>query len=263
VAAWVLDLDGVLWRGDRPIAGAADAVRRLRAAGERVAFVTNNARPTHAEMAAKLAAHDIEAGDDLITSPMAAAALVFPRERVLVLGGAGAAEAVAERGAVAIDPAALVPTDAAGAVDVVLVGLHVDFDYHRLAVAAAAVHGGARLVATNDDSSYPADGVLLPGAGAIVAAVERATGVRAVVAGKPHDPMVRLVRGRLGEDGIVVGDRADTDGAFAVALGWTFGLVLSGVTGAADLPTDPPADVTAADLGALVEVVLGRREAGI
>lgn len=256
MAAWVLDLDGVLWRGDRPIAGAAEAVRRLRGAGERVAFVTNNARPTHAEVAAKLAAHDIDAGEDLITSPMAAAALVVPGERVLVCGGPGVAEAVAERGAVGVDPGALLPSEVAGAVDAVVVGLHLDFDYHRLAVAAAAVHAGARLLATNDDSTYPADGVLLPGAGAILAAVERAAGTTAVVAGKPHDPMVRLVRDRLGPDGIVVGDRADTDGAFAVALGWSFALVLSGVTGPADLPTDPPADRTARDLLTLVTQVL-------
>jgi len=256
MASWVLDLDGVLWLGDRPIPGAAEAVRRLRAVGDRVAFVTNNARPTHAAMAAKLAAHDIDAGDDLITSPMAAAALVAPGERVLVCGGSGVAEAVAARGAVGVDPGTLVPAEAAGAVDAVVVGLHLDFDYHRLAVAAAAVNGGARLLATNDDSTSPADGVLLPGAGAILAAIERATGVRAVVAGKPHGPMVDLVRGRLGSEGIVVGDRADTDGALAVALGWSFALVLSGVTGPADLPTDPPADRTADDLLTLVGQVL-------
>lgn len=248
----MLDLDGVLWRGERAIDGAAAAVAALREAGDTVAFVTNNARPTHAEMGEKLRRHGIDPGPHLLTSPMAAAALLAPAERVLVCGGPGVWEAVVARGAVPVEPTDLDPRRAGGAVDAVVVGLHTDFDYSRLAVASAAVHGGARLVATNDDSSYPADGVLLPGAGAIVAAVERATGVRAEVAGKPHPPMTALVRDRLGSDGTVVGDRADTDGALAVALGWRFALVLSGVTREADLPTDPPPDVVAADLRSLV-----------
>ena len=65
------------------------------------------------------------------------------------------------------------------------------------------------------------------------------------------------MRERLGPDGVMVGDRPDTDGRFAVALGYRFGLVLSGVTTAADLPTDPPADLIAVDLATLVADVLG------
>src|SRR4051812_44281885 len=115
--AWVLDLDGVVWRGSDPIAGAADAVARVRAAGHRVWFVTNNALPLRGEVAAKLLAHGMDPADDVVTSPMAAASLVQPGERVLVCAGAGVTEAVEARGAEAVDASAR----AAGTIDAVIV----------------------------------------------------------------------------------------------------------------------------------------------
>jgi HAD superfamily hydrolase (TIGR01450 family) len=249
--AWVLDLDGVVWRGDDPIPGAAAAVARLRAAGERVWFVTNNGRPKRDEVVAKLAAHGIDAAHDVVTSPMAAASLIEPGERVLVCGGPGVTEAVASRGAEAIDASA-----AAGDIDAVIVGLHLDFDYRRLAHASTAIRNGARFIATNDDSTFPGASGLLPGAGSLVAAVATASGVAPTVAGKPYAPMADLVRSLAGAEGIVVGDRADTDGRFARALGYRFGLVLTGVTSAADLPVDPEPDLIVADLAGLVDRVL-------
>ncbi len=250
--AWVLDLDGVVWRGDRPIDGAAGAVTRLREAGERVLFVTNNALPTHRQVADKLARHGIEAGDDLVTSPMAAASLVEPGERVLVCAGEGVRDALESRGVDAVDASVADP----GPVDAVVVGLHLDFDYPRLDVAARAARAGARLIATNDDTTYPGEHGLSPGAGSLLAAVVTASGVTPTVAGKPYPPMVALVQGLAGRHGVAVGDRADTDGRFARALGYRFGLVLTGVTTAADLPIDPAPDHTAADLAALVDLVL-------
>ena len=110
---------------------------------------------------------------------------------------------------------------------------------------------GARLVATNDDATYPGEHGLTPGAGSLLAAVVTASGVDPIVAGKPYAPMVELVRALAGPDGVAVGDRADTDGRFARALGYRFGLVLTGVTTAADLPVDPAPDATEDDLAAL------------
>ena len=115
-----------------------------------------------------------------------------------------------------------------------VVGFHREFDYERLRVASTAVRAGARLLASNDDATYPTADGPIPGGGSILAAVERASGVAATVAGKPHRPMADLIRARLGPAGIVVGDRPDTDGALATAMGWRFGLVLSGVTVSAD-----------------------------
>ncbi len=252
--AWVLDLDGVIWRGDAPIDGAAAAVARLRSRGERVLFVTNNALPTRASIEAKLANHGIEAGDDLVTSPMAAASLVEPGERVLVCAGAGARDALAGRGAEVVDADDAAEVMAGGgSFDAVVVGLHLDFSYARLAAASRAARAGARLIATNDDATFPGEDGLSPGAGSLLAAVVTASGVEPIVAGKPFRPMVDLVRTLAGADGVAVGDRADTDGRFARALGYRFGLVLTGVTSPADLPVDPAPDAVAADLAALVD----------
>ncbi len=245
--AFALDLDGVVWLADQPIPGAADAVARLRAAGEGVVFCTNNSMQVVAEVEAKLARHGIPAQGDVVTSAMAAATLLEPGERVLVCAGPGAVEAIASRGAVPVRD---------GPADAVLVGLHLDFDYARLRAAAQALHAGARLLATNDDATYPTLEGPIPGGGAILAAVETASGVRALVAGKPHGPMVDLVRSRLGADGVMVGDRPETDGRFAQALGYRFALVLTGVT-TSPVGVDPVPDVVADDLAALVDRMLG------
>jgi glycerol 3-phosphatase-2 len=248
--AWVLDLDGVVWLGDTPIPGAADAVATLRAAGESVAFVTNNSYGRRRDVAAKLTRMGIDPGDDVVTSAMVAAELVAPGERALVCGGPGVTEELRARGVQVVDASA--PGAADGPYDVVVVGYHPNFDYHRMDTASLAVRAGARLLATNDDATYPNDTGIHPGGGAILASIITATGVRPEVAGKPNEPAAASVRARLGDSGIMVGDRPDTDGRFALTLGYRFGLVLSGVTLAEDLPTDPPADVVALDLATLV-----------
>ena len=252
--AWVLDLDGVVWLGDTPIPGAARAVARLREAGEQVAFVTNNSFGRRADVAAKLSRHGIDPGGDVITSAMAAAQMVQPGQRVLVCGGPGVMDELSARGAAPVDA-----SDAAvgqGPFDVVVVGYHPTFDYQRMDAASAAVRAGARLVATNDDSTYPTADGIRPGGGAILASIVTASGVTAEVAGKPHEAAAAMVRDRLGAEGTMVGDRPETDGGFAVALGYRFGLVLSGVTSADDLPVEPHPDVVADDLAGLVEQAL-------
>jgi HAD superfamily hydrolase (TIGR01450 family) len=239
----VLDLDGVVWLGDQPIPGAAEAVGTLRARGERVLFATNNSFARLAEQEAKLERFGIPAHGDVLTSAMAAARLVEAWERALVCGGPGIAEALEGRGATPVRD---------GDADAVVVGFHRDFDYERLRVAVRAVQRGARLIATNDDATYPTPDGPIPGGGAIVAAVAYTSGVRAGVAGKPHAPMADLVREVGGETGTVVGDRPETDGAFARTLGYRFALVLSGVTHETDLPVEPAPDTVAPSLAALV-----------
>lgn len=240
---YVLDLDGVIWLADAPIAGSADAVARLRASGEDVVFVTNNSSQPIAAQEAKLASHGIDATGAVVTSAMAAARLLEPGETALVCGGPGVVEALEGRG---------VRVVADGDADAVVVGFHRDFDYERMRIASTAVRRGARLVGTNDDATYPTPDGPIPGGGAILASIATAAGVQPIVAGKPYGPMVDLLRERLGDTGTVVGDRPDTDGRFARALGYLFALVLSGVTRAADLPVDPAPDVVADDLAHLV-----------
>lgn len=244
---WVLDLDGVVWRGDDAIVGSSDAVAALRERGDRVLFATNSALRTRSQVAAKLAHHGVpDAEDHVVTAAMAAVRLIDPGERVLVCAGPGVTDELERLGVEIVHQA---PADA------VVVGLTTDFDYEMLARSMSAVRGGARLVATNDDSTFPDSSGLKPGNGALVAAVERASDAAAIVAGKPYQPMADLIRDRAGGPGpgVVVGDRPDTDGRFALTLAYDFVLVLSGVTGAGDLPVEPTPRLIRDDLVSVVE----------
>lgn len=273
VTDWVVDLDGVMWRGRVPITGSADAVGELLARGDRVLFCSNNSAESGEARAARLGEQGVPEGCEVVTSADAVCALVEPGERVLVLGGPGLSAALADRGArpipsAEVDPGPLVrraaePAAAGGGrpFDAVVVGLTREFGYRDLDAAAAAVRCGARLLASNADTTFPGADGLHPGCGSLVAAVEAASGRSAVVAGKPHGPMVELLRSRLamapvpGAEAarvVVVGDRGDTDGRLAQALGVPFLLVLSGVTGQDDLPLDVPVARVGEDLAALV-----------
>ncbi|MBW3616008.1 MAG: HAD-IIA family hydrolase [Actinobacteria bacterium] len=246
---WLLDLDGVVWLAEQPIPGSAEAVARLRDAGERVVFLTNNSSARVGEYLAKLERCGVPAtAGDLITSAQAAATLVEPGETVLVCAGPGVAEALEARGAHPVRE---------GKADAVVVGWHRDFDFDRLAAAFSAVHGGARLIATNDDATYPTDKGPVPGGGSIVAAVAYASGATPVVAGKPYQPIADLLRARVDDARIMVGDRPSTDGLLARRLEVPFALVETGVKLQDDGPADFEADVVAADLATLVSEQLG------
>ena len=241
--AWVLDLDGVIWTGNTPIEGAAAAVAELQRRDD-VVFVTNMSRLVIADQEAKLGAHGIEARGQVISSATAAGRLVEPGERVFVCGGPGVRESVENRGATVID-------DPRAAIDACIVGFDPDFDFEWMKDATTAILRGARFIGTNHDPTYPTEEGLWPGAGAIIESVATATGQRPIYAGKPHKAVVDEVRDRVGNSGVVVGDRPDTDGAFARALGFDFALVLSGVANAEDLH-DPVPDSISTTLAALV-----------
>jgi len=291
--AWLLDLDGVVWLAHNPIPGAAEAIERLQQAGETVLFVTNFSALTEAEVEAKLGAIGVDASGAVISSAMAAGSLIRPGERVLTCAGPGVSEAVSRAGGVVVSsrpdphetsPGGALPggswptsadadgaiTDTTGAapdIDAVVVGFHSDFDFDELTIAARALHGGARLIATNSDPTYPTPTGLIPGNGALVAAFAVAGKVDPIVAGKPHEPIAALIHYRLGTtDGdpenkgrhIVVGDLPATDGLLAKLLGFEFALVLTGVTSSEQAATcDPVPDVVASDLASLVADRLG------
>jgi HAD superfamily hydrolase (TIGR01450 family) len=243
----LVDLDGVVWLSHVAIQGVPEAVARLRADGRRVLFVTNNSHPAVSDHEQALAEIGIPAPGDVLTSAQAAALLVEPGARVLVCGGPGVREALTLRGAVAVEDTR---------VDAVIVGFHRDFDYERMRVASASVRAGARLIGTNDDATYPTLDGPIPGGGAILASVAVASGVAPEIAGKPYEPMVALVRTVLGDafdaaTTVMVGDRPDTDGRFARALGCRFALVRSGVT-PPGVPVTPAPDLDAENLAALI-----------
>jgi len=255
------DLDGVVWLRHTAIPGAPQAIERLREAGRRVLFVTNNSMSTIEQQERALAAIGVPAIGDVVTSAQAAAAMVTPGDRVVVCGGEGVVEAVEARRAVALRE---------GEADAVIVGLHHDFDYWRMQAANAAIRAGARFIATNDDATFPTPDGPIPGAGSLVAAVATASGTLPVVAGKPYEPIAELVRQRCGEafserSAVMVGDRWSTDGLFAETIGCQFAMVRSGVTEPGQAITDDAGVVArsrvaidVADLDAVANLLLGR-----
>lgn len=246
--AWILDLDGVVWLSENVIPGVPEAVARLREKGERILFLTNNSSRPIADLLEKFEGMGIPVeADEIVTSAQSAAAMLEPGTTALVCAGEGVREALAARGVKGVDE---------GPADAVVVGFHKEFDYNRLNAAYQAIRGGARLIGTNDDTTYPTPDGPIPGGGALLASVAAAAGVEPEVAGKPYQPMADAVRERIGsdaDDGVLVGDRPDTDGLMAKRLGFRFALVFTGVTSPEDLPVEPEPDMTADDLAALVD----------
>ena len=221
----VLDVDGVLLLGGEPIPGAGAALRTLAAAGVRLLFATNNSTRTTEENAGRLGRMlgvDV-AEEAVITSAVATARILGPGDHpVLVVGEAGL-ETTLQRAGHTLTTAW---EDAA----TVVVGLDRGITYERLAAATRAIRGGARFVGTNGDRTFPVPGGQVPGAGSLLAALEAATDVAPLVAGKPHTPMQEAITDRLGPGAVwMVGDRPETDLAMAAAAGWVGVLVLTGV----------------------------------
>ena len=245
---WILDLDGVVWLAEDVIPGVPEAVARLREGGNTILFLTNNSSRKVDDLVAKFDGMGIEVeADEIVTSAQAAASMLEPESTALVCAGDGVREALAARGVKTVDE---------GPADAVVVGFHKEFDYRRLNAAYQAVRGGARLIGTNDDTTYPTPDGPIPGGGALLAAVAAAAGVEPEVAGKPYQPMADTVLARIGgaaDDGVVVGDRPDTDGLIAKRLELPFALVFTGVTKEDDLPVDPEPVMTAPDLPTLID----------
>ena len=232
----------------QPIAGSVDAIESLRNAGHRVLFVTNNSYSVVADQEDALAKIGIDAHNDVVTSSQAAGALLRSGERVLLGGGPGAVEAIKNAGAILAGrsddhthgDASTHETrsEIDQEIDVVMVAYHATFDYRGLTRLSNAVRNGARLIATNDDATYPTPHGLIPGGGSILAAVAAASGVEPIIAGKPHKPMADLVRQVLGINDLsgawMVGDRPSTDGLFAQTVGCKFAQVLTGISSVGD-----------------------------
>lgn len=240
----IFDLDGVVYRGRVPVPGASELVAWLHGRGVAVRFATNNSTITRAGYVQRLGAMGIETvADEIVTSTTATIAHVrrhLPHvHRVLGVGADGMREEMAAAGLEVTMASGAAGTVAPGApiagFDAVIVGLDQHIDYARLAVAMAAVAGGARLIATNADARYPTEAGFLPGAGAIVAAIATATGMAPDVIGKPAPAMFSAVveASGIGADStVVIGDNPDADIAAANRAGLASILVLTGVADA-------------------------------
>ena len=223
VKFWVFDLDGVIWRGNSAIEGAALAVAALQARGCRAMFASNNSTRTPQFFADKLRAMNIEAAPaDIITSTTVTVAYLrrrFPDGgRVFVVGESGLRAQLEGAGF------EVVPQTDADEPNVIAVvaGLAREFCYPDLARAQGYILGGALFVATNRDATFPVEGGVLPGAGAVVAAIETASGQSPATMGKPEPTMLRQIVEESGlrpEQVAMIGDRLDTDIACAHRAG--------------------------------------------
>ena len=235
----LLDLDGVVYIGASAVAGAAASLAKAKAAGMRVAFVTNNASRTPSAIAAQLAGLGVPAGaSDVVTSAQAGARLLAerlpPAAAVLVVGGMGLRVAVRERGFRPVSVASDRPA-------AVIQGYAPDIGYPLLAEGALAVQAGALFVVTNADKTLPSARGRQPGNGALSQVIATATGQEPLVAGKPEPPLHAESVARTGaRRPLVVGDRLDTDIEGAVRVGADSMLVLTGVTHPVDAVLAPP-----------------------
>ncbi|MFA1551215.1 HAD hydrolase-like protein [Actinomadura chokoriensis] len=236
----LLDLDGVVYVGTRPVPAAAESLAKARAAGQRLAFVTNNASRTPSAVAALLTEVGVpaEAGD-VVTSAQAAARLLAERlpagAEVLVVGGMGLRHALYAQG---LRPV----STAAGRPAAVAQGYHPLLAYGALSEGAQAVAMGALFVGSNGDLTIPGgEGPPHPGNGAMLRVISAATGVEPIITGKPELPLHQESILRTGaRRPLVVGDRLDTDIEGAGNGGADSLLVFTGVTDHMQALTAPP-----------------------
>ncbi len=230
---FLIDMDGVLYRGVDLLPGAAEFVRELRTRDIPFRFLTNNSQRARRDVVAKLVRMGIEIEEEhVFTSAIATArflAMQKPDGTAFVIGEGGLLTALHQNGY------AIVDTDP----DYVVVGEGRTFNLEMVEAAVKMIQRGAKLIATNMDPNCPTtNGGIRPGCGAMVAMLETATGVKAFSVGKPSPVMMRAARKELGlstDETIMIGDTMETDILGGVQLGFHTVLVLSGGTKREDL----------------------------
>lgn len=227
----LVDLDGVVWIGHEPVPGSPQTLRALLEAGKRIVFVTNNPGRLPQVYAERLRELGVEIdAAQIVTAGMVAARLAG--EAAGNSGGAFVIGASALKEMVAATGAQVLEGEEAEKADVVVVSGHRGFDYAELLTAKRALDRGAALFATSHDPTMPFPGGEVPGTGAVLAAVEVASGRTAEIAGKPERHLFEMAIEAIGGEGrlAMVGDRLASDIAGGHAAGLETILVLSGTT---------------------------------
>jgi NagD protein len=260
-SGYVVDLDGTVYLGDEPLPGAVETLARIRAAGCRLVFLTNNPLRSAASYARRLTGLGVQASEQEVVTPLSVLtgylAAQHPGTAVLTV-----AEPLVDQ---TLRAAGIAVTTEPSQAGVVVVSFDRTFDYAKLLNAFRAVRGhGAVIVATNPDPFCPTADGGLPDCAAMLAAVEACTEARAAaVLGKPGPQMAAAVQSRLGvppEDAAMVGDRILTDVAMSRALRMTSVLVLSGATTPAEVAgSDVRPDYVIDGIGDLLPAVLPPR----
>ena len=249
----LLDLDGCVWVGGACTREAPEAVSALRSAGKSLAFVTNDASRSPEDYVRKLWSLGLRASLEEVVTVGAAiqyALAQHPPTGVYVIGSPAILRHVSEAGHRIVNG-----TVGEHQAEIVVVAAHEDFGYRDLRAATQAVLAGAEILAAGRDRTFPAEDGPWPGSGAVLAAIEYATGRTGRVLGKPDPEIFRTALDRLGTGRtLVVGDRLDSDLAGASAAGLDAAIVLTGVTSSEDAQAaaDPAPVAVARDLHELV-----------
>jgi 4-nitrophenyl phosphatase len=235
---FIFDLDGVIWRGHTPIAGAVESVNQLRVSGKRCFYCTNNSRLTQSQFADRLRDIGLQLEDEDVISSAWATARYLETEMargfsVFVVGEDGLRSALRSVGA-RVFSALEAENEVA---DCVVAGIDREFNYEKMRLAQRQILRGARFIATNRDATFPVEEGVVPGSGSIIAGIATASGTEPFTIGKPAPLMLQLCVEKFGlvpEQTAMIGDRLDTDIACAHRAGLPAILVLTGVNSRAD-----------------------------
>src|SRR5436190_19352219 len=229
---FLIDMDGVIYRGKQLIPGAERFIAGLREREIPFAFLTNNSQRTRRDVATRLARMGIRVDEEhIFTCAMATARFLAsqkPGGTAFVIGEGGLLHALHRNGYSIVDEDP----------DYVVVGEGRTFNMEIVEAAVRMILRGSKLIATNIDPNCPTSHGLRPGCGAIVAMLETATGLKAFSVGKPSPVMMRAARQELGlttDETIMIGDTMETDILGGVAMGYRTALVLTGSTCRDDL----------------------------
>ncbi|MGR8980406.1 MAG: HAD-IIA family hydrolase [Gammaproteobacteria bacterium] len=247
IRALIIDMDGVLWHGERPQPGLISFFHTLRDHQIRFILATNNASSTQDQYVLKLAKMGIAVDqDEILTSAMATALYLAEHmdpatTRVFVVGEEGAKKPLIERGFTLTGLYEVYnPKTPHKGADVVVCGKDQTLTWDKLATATLNIRAGAKFIGTNADTTLPTEHGITHGNGAILAALETATGVSPVIIGKPEPIMYRQAMSILGAktcETVAIGDRLETDILGAVRAGIRSIMVLSGISTEEDIKT--------------------------
>ncbi len=270
ISTLIIDMDGVLWHGDQPIPGLVEFFQVLRERQIRFILATNNASQTAEQYVNKLARMGVTVDSgEILTSAMATALYLAQRAdpsstRVFVIGEKGATEPLLKQG---FTLTGIYEVDKPGetgpkvGADYVVCGMDKELTWHKLATAALNINNGAIFIGTNPDTSLPTELGFTHGNGAIIAALQAATGVAPIIIGKPEPLMYQQAISILGVDPsetMAIGDRLETDILGAVRANMRSLMVLTGVSSEEDLKTsDYQPDWVMADIRAVTEAIKG------
>lgn len=257
--AFIIDMDGVLYRGGEPLPGVNDFFNALELRGRKIILATNNSTATPADYVAKMAGMGITVtGEQVLTSSTVTRAYLLetlPASAcIFIVGMPALSQQVFEA-------TSFVPADETSEkIDAVVAGLDFTFTYDKLKIANRAIRAGARFVATNTDATLPREDGVWPGSGSIVAAIVTASGVQPAIMGKPETVMVEQALKVCGvgpDEAVMVGDRLDTDILAGNRAHVLTALVLTGVSTREELATSPILpDLVFSDLPAMLETLV-------